>query len=75
MAPFFLLFLAPEARMLWTTLLLFRAGLEFTCLTVAAIKFGQTGQIKYFPLMQILYAPYNIFFSILGTLQLYQWKK
>jgi len=67
--------LYPEWNGLWLALLAAKFILEYIPLRKAAKIFRQQSIIPYIPLMQIIYPAYIIFFSILGALQLYQWKK
>jgi biofilm PGA synthesis N-glycosyltransferase PgaC len=67
--------LLPAQLYLWGTLLFIKFALEYVTLLKAANIFKQRDLILYIPLMQVIYPPYIIFFSIIGTFQFYQWKK
>ncbi len=60
---------------LWIKIMIFKFAAEFFTLTFAACKFEKTKLIPWLPLMQLIYPIYIIFFSLLGVLQIYQWKK
>lgn len=60
---------------LWIKILIFKFAAEFFALVFAARKFKKTTLIPWLPLMQLIYPLYIIFFSLLGVLQIYQWKK
>lgn len=51
-----------------------RFGCEFLCLAKAALVFGQRDLIKTIPVMQGIYPPVILFFSIIGFFKLYRWK-
>jgi biofilm PGA synthesis N-glycosyltransferase PgaC len=59
----------------WLVLLALKLITEYIDLRKAAYIFGQSDLIKYIPLMQVIYPAYIIFFSLLGVLQVYSWKK
>ncbi len=67
-------FLNPHWILPWLAILAVRFVGEFICLQKAALIFRQIHLIKFFPLMQIFYPFYIIFFSILGAFQIYRWK-
>ncbi len=59
---------------IWLIMFVIKLLFEFICLNKAANLFKQKHIIKYIPLMQIIYPAYIMFFSVLGTFQLYRWK-
>jgi len=76
----FLLFLTfPIFNMDWFALWLFvvigRFVIEFIALTQASIIFRKKKLIPYLLIMQLIYPFYIMFFSLLGILQIYEWKK
>ena len=67
--------LVPAAVTLWLVFVIIKFMLEYLALRKAALIFRQTDLIPMIPLMQIIYPLYIIFFSLLGSFQVYQWKK
>jgi cellulose synthase/poly-beta-1,6-N-acetylglucosamine synthase-like glycosyltransferase len=59
----------------WLIVVIFKFVMEFIVLRKAARIFRQSDLIPIIPLMQIIYPWYIIIFSLLGSLQFYQWKK
>jgi cellulose synthase/poly-beta-1,6-N-acetylglucosamine synthase-like glycosyltransferase len=59
---------------LWLAFLIVKLALELVCLDKAARIFGQRSVRPLLPLMQVIYPFYIVFFTILGSLQLYRWK-
>jgi len=76
---YFSLFIIPIVLPSWLTIWLFllfiKFIMEYIPLRRAAKIFKQYDLIPIIPFMQILYPPYIIIFSIIGTFQFYQWKK
>ena len=68
-------FFAPQYLTPWLYTMAIKFLLEFIDLTVAARIFRQTHQVKYFPIMQIIYPFYIFFFSFLGAFERYRWKE
>ena len=68
-------FLVPLMWKIWTMVMGMRFAVEFADLTLAAIIFRKTHLIKFFPIMQVIYPFYIIFFSALGILGIYRWKE
>ena len=66
---------APQFLNIWLAVIALKLILEFVTLTLAARIFRRTFLIPYFPIFQIFYPIYIVFFTVLGSLQLYQWKK
>ena len=66
---------APHYFLIWLGVIVLKLLLEFLILTVAARMFRRTFLIVYLPLFQLIYPLYITFFTVLGSLQLYQWKK
>ncbi|MBD3226175.1 MAG: glycosyltransferase [Caldithrix sp.] len=60
---------------IWVSVIIIKFVLEFISLTLGAIKFRKPHLIIYFLPMQVYYPIHIIFFSFLGSMQLYQWKK
>jgi len=75
LAPFALLAFFPAIRVEVVSFLVVRLCFEFLCLARACGIFGQSHLIKYLPLWQMIYPAYILFFSMLGVLRLYSWKK
>ncbi len=71
---FFPLF-RPDHLNLWLGIIGLKLLLEFITLAYAARLFHRTWLIPYLPFFQLFYPLYITFFTILGTLQIYQWKK
>jgi len=65
----------PSWMWLWLIILLIKLAIEYFNLRKAARIFQQDKIIGVIPLMQIIYPVYIIFFSLLGVLQIYSWKK
>ena len=65
----------PHWRLIWLIFLIIKLVVEYIDLLKAAKIFNQKQLIKIIPLMQIIYPAYIIFFSLLGILDLYNWKK
>jgi len=61
--------------LLWLVAIIFKFVLEFIVLTMAAFIFRKKSLWPWLPLMQIIYPFYIVTFGLLGTLQIYQWKK
>jgi len=77
---FYILFLTlplfyQEILNLWLIVICIKFAFEFFALLSAAIIFRKKKLIPYLLLMQIFYPLYLMFFSLLGVLQLYEWKK
>lgn len=72
---FFVPFLWPTLTVLWLKVIVAKQTLELAALVRAAHRFHKRELILWLPLMQIVYPFYVLFFSILGSLQLYRWKK
>lgn len=68
-------FFFPELLSLWFLFIVIKFVLEFIALLYAAIIFRKRKLIPYLLPMQIFYPIYLLFFSLLGVLQLYEWKK
>ncbi len=64
----------PGSLVVWGVLLFFKFLLEWFCLMRAAKIFKQESLQYYFPLLQLLYPFFIIFFSWLGIFQKYNWK-
>lgn len=60
---------------LWFYVIIGRFSVEFIALTQASIIFHKKKLIPYLLLMQAIYPFYIMFFSLLGILQIYEWKK
>lgn len=71
----FLPFIISGLTDLWLKIILLKTILEFIALTYAAIVFHKKELIPWFPLFQFIYPFYVILFSLLGSLQIYEWKK
>ena len=71
----FLPLVFPSLTLLWLKLILVKFILEFLALTQAAVIFRKKELLFWFPFMQLIYPFYVTFFSILGALQIYKWKK
>jgi cellulose synthase/poly-beta-1,6-N-acetylglucosamine synthase-like glycosyltransferase len=67
--------LLPSWIMTWLGIVVIKFTLELASLIKAALIFRQKQIIPFIPVMQILYPGYIIFFSILGILDFYSWKK
>ena len=67
--------IVPDTIVAWAVIMGSKLVLEFAALTQAAIIFRRTKLIPAFPLMQIIYPFYVIGFSLLGVMQIYEWKK
>lgn len=65
----------PQYFSLWLVIILLKLILEFVTLSLAAKIFQKQWLIPYFPLFQLFYPLYISFFTLLGTFQLYQWKR
>jgi cellulose synthase/poly-beta-1,6-N-acetylglucosamine synthase-like glycosyltransferase len=65
----------PQWLNVWLILLFIKLGLEYINLLKAAMIFNQSDLVPFIPLMQMIYPIYIIFFSLLGSLGLYSWKK
>lgn len=77
---FYMLFLTlpffyPKILSLWLMVIIVKFTIEFIALLYAAIIFRKRRLIHYLLAMQIFYPIYLLFFSFLGVLQLYEWKK
>ncbi len=68
-------FLNSKWLVLWLALLAIKFSAELITLIKACFIFRKKELIPYLPLMQIIYPGYVIFFSLLGVLQIYEWKK
>lgn len=68
-------FLNSKWLILWLVFMAFKFGTELIALLKACFVFRTKELIPYLPLMQIIYPGYVIFFSLLGALQFYEWKK
>ena len=68
-------FMNPEFTNSWLMIIIVKLILEFIVLMKAAEVFNRKDIIWWVPLFQIFYPIYIIFFSILGNLQFYDWKK
>ncbi|MGD9897677.1 MAG: glycosyltransferase [Calditrichaceae bacterium] len=68
-------FLNSNWLVLWLALLAIKFGAELVTLIKACFIFRKKELIPYLPLMQIVYPGYVIIFSLLGALQIYEWKK
>jgi len=60
---------------LWIVIIIIKTLLEFTALTHAAFVFRKKKLIPWFLFFQLIYPFYVITFSLLGALQIYEWKK
>ena len=60
---------------LWLAVLFLKFIAEFFALKLACRIFENKELIPLLPLMQLLYPFYVIFFGMLGSLHLYNWKK
>ncbi len=60
---------------LWAKVMAAKFIGEFIALFHAAVIFRKKEIIPYLPIMLLVYPVYIIFFSLLGSLQIYQWKK
>jgi len=65
----------PQFTITWLTIIIIKLILEFIVLVRASDVFNRKDIILWFPLFQIFYPVYIIFFSILGNLQFYEWNK
>jgi poly-beta-1,6-N-acetyl-D-glucosamine synthase len=77
---FYLLFLTlplfySSILKLWIMVITIKFVLEFAALLYAAIIFKKRSLMPYLLPMQVFYPFYLLFFSFLGILQLYEWKK
>lgn len=61
--------------LLWIKVMAIKMIVEFIALVQAALIFRKKELIPWFPLMQVIYPFYVILFSLLGALQIYEWKK
>lgn len=67
--------LMPTWLKIWLLFIIIKLVLEYINLFKAAIIFKQKEVIPFIPLMQIFYPAYIIFFSFLGLLEMYSWKR
>lgn len=68
-------FLYPKILLLWFWVITIKFIAEFIALLFATIIFQKKQLIPYILPLQIFYPFYLLFFSFLGVLQLYEWKK
>jgi len=68
-------FFAPALFKIWILIIGTKLLSEFSTLLLACRIFNKKSLIKYILFMQFFYPAYVVFFSILGTLQIYEWKK
>jgi len=68
-------FLVPAYMFIWLAALLFKLGAEFFTLSYASWVFQKKYLIRYLIFLQVIYPAYIIFFSLLGIMQIYEWKK
>lgn len=66
---------APSLLTIWLFVIGLKLFLEFLTLSKAATIFRRQWIIPYLPIFQLLYPLYITFFTLLGLLQVYQWKK
>lgn len=59
----------------WILLLALKLGIEFTVLSISAVRFSETRIIPLLPFFQILYPAYVSLLAFVGIFQLYEWKK
>lgn len=71
----FLPYINAELTGLWLQIILLKTVFEFIALTKAAFVFHKKELIPWFPLFQFVYPFYVVLFSLLGSLQFYEWKK
>ncbi len=68
-------FLYPAWIKIWLFVIVVKLALEYGGLMLAASKFQHHDLIPFFIPLQIFYPVYVIFFGLIGSLQLYRWKK
>ena len=71
----FLPLVLPALNGLWLVIIIIKTFVEFLALTQAAFIFSKKKLIPWFLLFQFIYPIYVIMFSLLGALQIYEWKK
>lgn len=71
----FLPLAVPKITGLWLVIIVIKTVMEFLALTQAAFIFGKKKLIPWFLIFQFIYPIYVIVFSLLGALQIYEWKK
>ncbi len=65
----------PAFWKVWAGIILLKLILEFVTLNLAANIFNRRWLKPLFPFFQLFYPLYITFFTLLGTFQIYQWKK
>ncbi len=68
-------FIFPESFFYWLWIIIIKQIFEFITIFVAAKKLGDPGLIPFIPFFQILYPFYVTFIAILGSFQIFEWKK
>jgi hypothetical protein len=68
-------FIVPGWQLLWPITLVSKIAIELLALLIACRIFQKNYLMKYILFFQFFYPVYIVFFSLMGALQIYEWKK
>lgn len=68
-------FVFPGSFLYWKWIIITKQLFEFLTLIVAAKKLGDPGLVPLIPFFQIIYPFYVTFLAVIGSFQIFEWKK